>query len=54
MSASSLFFDAIFVETRSSCHIVCLSSDPPTARPKDKPTTKMAEYVHIIRVDDDV
>ena len=41
-----------FVETRSTCHIVCLSSDPPTARPRDKPTTKMAEYVRIIPVDD--
>ncbi len=41
-----------FVETRSSWHIVCFSSDPPTARPGDKPTTKMAEYVYIISVDD--
>ena len=29
-----------FVETRSSCHVVCLSSDPPIARPEDKSITK--------------
>ena len=43
-----------FMETRSSCHIVCLGSDPPTARPGDKPTAKMAEYVRIIRGGGDI